>query len=238
MKILILFLLALIFLVSCRKDKTVEYSGQILLAQSRPEPLAGRQLDFYQPGGNAILMGSSSSSATTTTDASGRFNLTFTPGTGYFAGFRFSSDAPLHIMSDNRFPPFSIDNFHSSNHNPGQPIYIGKIIDTAILKVYFLSNIHPADSIAFLGFTLTGSTQKFYSGISADSSEILTIDTLYGLLITDYDAGSRQFRNYNMQLGTFTRGSAGNIVVNSNPPVAMPEGDEAKREFIYFYRKR
>lgn len=219
------------------------FSVQLLLTKKHPFPLANRKIELYQPGSAAAIginSGSSSSSATAVTDANGFFRLSFTPGKSSFIIFSSTSSNPLTLsnpLGDTSFPQFFRRNFPAA-YNPGAPIYIGKTIDNAIIKVNLITDLTPSDTIGLQAYTLNGRITKEYSGRSAAAGSVIILDTISNMLFTDFDCYEQKFintlyagRKWTTVWGYTTISTAGFV-----SPSLLSEIDEAKNEIMFYFK--
>lgn len=233
----------LLFFSACKKSKPVIFSGQLLLTKTHPIALSNRKIEIYQPGSpSAIISGSSSSTGISTTDANGYFNLTFNPGTATFIIFSGSNSSPLvfsSLLEDTSFPQFYRRNFSDSNYNPTQPTFIGKSIDTAVIKVYLLSNLDAADTIGLNGYTLYGTLDKEYTGLTGSAGSTMILDTITNMLFTDFDCSTNTFVN-NLYAGRKWTTSFGYVTITGvgfPSPYQLAASDEIKKELIFNFKK-
>ena len=220
------------------------FSGHLLLTDKHPLPLANRKIELYQSGSPAavgIISGSSSSSATAMTDANGFFHLSFTPGESSFIIFSSPSSSPLTLsnpLGDTTFPQFSRRNF-PSGYNPDAPIYIGKSIDTAIIKVHLISDLTASDTIGLQAYTLNGRINKEYIGRSAEAGSVIVLDTISKMLFTDFDCYEQKFintlyagRQWTTAWGYTTISSAGVV-----SPSQLSATNETRKEITFYFKK-
>ena len=237
-------LILLVALWGCKKDeKPIVYTGQLLLSHKFPVVLASKKIGLYQPGSPSAIIfpGVSSSSSNTTTDARGNFRLVSTPSKAsllFFSGTNanplFLSDAP----GDTTFPSFTQNNFPRSGWT-GKPVFIGKTIDTAIIKVSLLTNLTATDTLAIQALTITRRISKEYTGRSAPAGSVITIDTISNLLFTDYDFITNRFRN-NLYAGRkwITAGGYPTIITAGVvSPAQLSAGDEPRLELMFYFQK-
>lgn len=193
-----LILLAGTILTSCKKNKSIVYSGQFLLSPKYPIPITNKPIAVYQQGSSAIIINTSSSTATTVTDASGFFSLNFTPGRVTFAFFNFASNYPLYLknaINDTSHPTFSRKNFPETGYDPAKPIFIGKTIDTTIIMVNLISDLAPTDTIGLRALTINERLNKEYTNRLGSAGSIIILDTIYNMLFTDFDCLDNRFSN-------------------------------------------
>lgn len=232
-----LFWLLFLF-CSCKKIKPVVFSGQLLLTRKSPVPLSNRKIEIYQLGGNAIIMGSSGSSASAVTDANGRFSITFTPGSAYFAGITGENIGALTFASTEGFPFFVRGNFPGALYDENKPIFIGKSIDSLVIKVICFKRIVTNDTFQLTGTTTGARFEKKYTGITADSATTITLDTVYNALLTNFDCFQNTFRNTNMEFGplkTYPGFNSPYFRGQSIPWLEFSTEDETKREMLFYY---
>ena len=230
-----LVLIAFLFL-ACKKPKPIVLSGQLLLTKKSPVPLSNKKIEIYQPGGNAIITGSSGSSAEAVTDANGRFTVTFIPGTSYFSFFRGENTAPLTLSSgtdDYSFPFFIRQNFPAQGNDASKPIFVGKSVDTMVVKVYTFKNIHATDTFGLRGATVNANLYKEYTGLTIDSGSTFTLDILTNVLFTRYDYIKKTFLN-DISFGR-VKTNAGNKVFlgDSQSWAELSEEDETKKDMTF-----
>jgi hypothetical protein len=237
-----LFFLVVVFLIgSCRKEqKPITFTGKLLLSKKYPVPLSNRAIEIYQRGSSSAIglnSGSSSSSSNGFTTSDGNFNLKFRPGTAVFIIFSGASIAPLTLSStDGIFPYFSRQYFPDSAYDPTKPIYIGKIIDTVIIKVYLTASINSSDTIGLQTLTIDGRVDKIYTGINATQGSTLVIDTIYNMLLTEYDCLQRKFRN-TLYAGKKRTTGFGYTTISGGfvSPNYLSGEDEQKMEMLFYY---
>ena len=237
----LLFFVIIFLFSACRKEqKPIIFTGKLLLSKKYPVPLANRFIEIYQGGNSSAIglsSGSSSSTSTGSTTVDGNFNLQFRPGTASLLFFSGASNAPLTLSSrDGIFPGFSRQYFPDSAYDPTKPIYIGKIIDTVIIKANLTVPLISTDTIGLQTTTIDGSLDKIYTGNNALQGSIIPIDTIYNMLFTEYTGIQKKFRN-TLNAGKKTTYAAG-YTINSNwyiyPPNVSKE-DEHKLEIIFYY---
>src|SRR5690242_3506473 len=235
-------LLVLLFFSACKKSKPVIFSGRLLLTKTHPIPLADRKIQLYQSGSSAIIFSSTPSTSVSKTDANGYFNLTFTPGRANFSVFSGPNSTPLFFSSvpgDSAFPQFYRRNFSDSDYNPGQPTYVGKSIDTAVIKVYLLSNLDATDTIGLNGYTVIGRVDREYTGLTAPAGSTMILDTITNMLFTDFDCNTNKFTN-NLDAGRKWTTSFGYSTITSvgyPSPYQLSAVDETKKEVTFFFKK-
>lgn len=240
-----LLMLMILFFSGCKKEKPIIFTGKLLLSKKFPFPLVNRKIEIYQPGSASAIginSGSTSSIATTHTDANGNFRLSFTPGKSSFLFFSGTNSKPLifgNSPSDNTFPVFSRMNFPDSGYNAANPIFVGKTIDTTIIKVGLASDLIATDTIGFSTNTISGSIDKEYTGRVGTTGSVIILDTIYNLLLTDYDCFARKFMNtiyagrkWTTTLGYATISSYGFVSPNQFSAI-----DEAKQEIIFYFKR-
>jgi hypothetical protein len=238
----IFFLVIILIVAACRKEqKAITYTGKLLLSKKYPIPLSNRAIELYQRGSSGAIglnAGSSASSSNSITSIDGNFSLLFKPGTAVFIVFSGASSAPLTLSStDTIFPYFKKQNFPDSAYDPAKPIYIGKIIDTAIIKVNATVAINSSDTIGLQTLTIDGKVDKIYTGINALQGSTMVIDTIYNMLLTEYDGYQKGFRN-TLNAGKKVTAAPGYSVIKSNffisPPNLSVE-DEKRVEILFYY---
>lgn len=238
MKISFLYILIIsILFYGCKKSEPIVFSGQLLLTKKNPVPLINRKIEIFQLGGSGIIMGSSGASASTITDVNGRFSLTFVPGKSYFAGFSGGSISPLTLTSIEGYPFFIKNSFPEIGYDKNMPIYIGKSIDSLIIKFYSFKNISPLDTLAIKGSSIDSVFEKRYTGITADSLTTFNLDTIYNVLFTEFDCNRKIFRN-NIQFGELKRYSNptnGYFIGESYILNELSMEDETKREMTFYF---
>lgn len=238
-----LLLIALLAFSTCKKDKSTIFSGQLLLTKKFPAFLSNRKIDIYQRGSPStpINIGSSSSSATTVTDANGYFRLKFLPGEAHLIIFSGRNTSPLTLESslgDTTFPKFLRQNFPDSGYDENKPTFIGKTIDTAIIKMSVLTDLAAADTIGLQAYTINGRLDKIYSGRTAPAGSVIALDTISNMLFTDFDCLQHTFTN-NLYAGRkFTAFGYTTISAEGNAsPYQLSETDETKQEIVFYFRK-
>ena len=194
-------------------------------------------------GAGAILpMGASSSLASGGTDPNGYFRIRFTAGKGIFIAIPVSNSNPLLLRNsyeDTTFPGFSRDNFTDSVYDPSKPIFIGKTIDTVIIKITLLTDLAPTDTIGLRGNTITGRFDKEYIGKSGSAGSVIVLDTVVNMLFTDFNYFQRKFLN-SLYGGKKYTTNAGYVAVRpagQSLPLDFPEADEAKHEITIFFSR-
>ena len=239
MKITFTILTLILFLFcACKKPKSVIFTGQLLLTKKNPLPLSNRKIEVFQLGGNAIIIGSSGSSATTVTDADGRFKLTFVPGTTYFTAFSGENNSPLSLTGREGYPYFIRSNFSVAGYDANKPIFIGKSIDSLIIKVYCFKSIIPSDTFGLRGNNVNARFEKKYTGIMADSASTLTLDTIYNVLFTNFDCVKRTFSNLDISFGrlkTYAGSAFQSFTGQIQFDMELPAEDETKREMTFYF---
>lgn len=230
--------------ISCRKEqKPIIYSGQLLLSKKNPLPVANKQIVIYQ-GGTAgaigINSGATSSSASAVTDASGHFQITFRPGTSSFIIFSGASTSPLTFSSefgDTSLFSFSRTNFPDSGNDPLLPIYIGKSIDTAIMKMNLSSDITTTDTVGLEINTISGRISKAYTGLSGNAGTTITLDTIFNEILKNYNCYQKNFinslyagRKYTVPAGYNTITTFGFV-----SPAILSADDEKKVEMHFYF---
>ncbi len=161
-------LVALLFL-GCKKEKPIIFEGQLLFTSKFPYPLGNRKIEIYQSGSSSAIglsSGSTSSSAITLTAINGNFRLSFIPGTSPDSGY-----------------------------NAATPIFVGKTIDTAIVKVGLSSALTPADTIGLRAYTISGSIDKEYTGRSGNTGAFIVLDSICNMLFTDFNCYLKKISN-------------------------------------------
>jgi hypothetical protein len=229
----------------CKKQKPITYSGRLLLSSKFPVPLANRKIAIYQPGSSSAIglsSGSTAASATAQTDANGNFQLVFTPGTASFLVFSGTNSSPLTLRNssgETTFPGFYRENFPDSGYDASKPIFVGKTIDTAIIKAILSSDLTPADTIGLRATTISGNIDKAYTGRSGNTNAIIVLDTIYNMLLTDFDCRSKKFRN-TLYAGRKWTTTWGYVTISSYgvvSPYRFSAMDEAKQEILFFFQK-
>ena len=232
-----IIILILVIFSACIKPEPVNFSGQLLLTKKNPIPLSNREIEIFQLGGNAIITGSSGSSSVNRTDVNGRFSMTFVPGSSYFTAFRGANGSSLTLISNQGFPFFIRKNFPEQNYDSNTPIYVGKTIDSLIIKVYSFENITFSDTFGLRGITtLDSSINKRYRGITADSATTFTLDTIYNVLYTDFDCIKNKFSNNNMSFGRIRTNSNGELFSGQYLyGIELSSEDEQKKEMTFYF---
>ena len=246
MKPSIYLVVLLMFLFSaCKKEKPIIFSGRLLLSSKFPFPLVNRKIEIYQPGSPSAIginSGSTSSLTTTQTDANGNFRLSFTPGKSSFIIFSGTNSNSLILGNspdDNAFPRFSRKNFPDSGYDVAKPIFVGKIIDTAIIKVGLSSNLIITDTIGLRAYTISGSIDKEYVGRSGTTGAVIVLDTIYNMLLTDFDCLEKKFIN-TVYAGRKYTTPSGNVTISSNGfvfPTQFSPIDQAKQDILFYFQK-
>jgi hypothetical protein len=240
----LLILMTLLF-SGCKKEKPIVFSGQLLLTSKFPYPLVNRKIEIYQPGSPSAIginSGSRSSSATTRTDANGNFRLSFTPGTASFLIFSGTNSNSLSLANssdETAFPRFSRKNFPDSAYDAAKPIFVGKTIDTAIIKVDLSSDLTATDTIGLRAYTISGSIDKEYIGRSGTMGATIVLDTIYNLLLTDFDCFAKKFIN-TVYAGRKWTTTSGYVTISSYgfiSPYQFSAIDEAKQEIKFYFKK-
>jgi hypothetical protein len=240
----LVFLISSLLFYNCKKEKPVVFSGQLLLTHKYPLPLANRKIEFFQPGSPpaiGINSGSTSSSVEGLSDANGFFHLSFTPGKSTFIVFTSTNSTPLTLsnsLGDTSFPNFSRRNF-SSEKNDGGPIYIGKTIDTAIIKVNLITSLISSDTIGLQANTINGRINKEYTGRSAAAGSVIVLDTISNMLFTDFDCLEQRFIN-TLHAGRKWTTNSGYKAISSAgvvSPAQLSPSDETKNEIIFYFNR-
>ncbi len=230
------FTLIVILFCACKKPKPIVFSGQLLLTRKSLVPLSNKKIQIFQSGGSAILSGSSSSTAEAITDANGRFSMTFVPGTTYFAGFSGENISPLTLSNalyDASFPYFFRQNFPEQGYDASKPIFVGKSIDTIVVKVYTWKNITSSDTFGLRGTMINANFDKEYTGIRADSGSTFTLDILTNVLFTRFDCIKKTFAN-DISFGRVKTISGNKVFVGENQfQEELSAEDEIKKESTF-----
>lgn len=235
-----LILISSFLICGCRKEKTVVFSGRFLFTKKYPTPVANRKIELYQRGSGAaigIASGSSSAEANGATDANGSYHIGFKPGKSFFIIFSGSNGNDLEMHStDSLFPSFSRNNIPSDGYEESSPQYIGKIIDTAIIKVRIATTttLAPSDTVALNAMTLSGNIYREYTGMNAAAGSDFVIDTIYNMLFTDFDHVNRTFWN-NLEVGRL-KTSWGSKYLRSEMvfPYELSSNDEGSKELSFY----
>ncbi|MEO6672350.1 MAG: hypothetical protein ABIN93_02870 [Ginsengibacter sp.] len=244
--IAVLEILILLFLVSaCKKTKPVSFSGQLLLTKKYPVVFSRREIEIYQPGSPGVIgipASSLSSSSTAGTDAGGYFSLSFIPGTTTFIIFTGTNSNSLTLSNsfeDTSFPRFSRRNFPDRGYDPAKPIFIGKSIDTAIIKVNLLTDLTDADTIGLQAYSISGKLDKEYTGITASAGSVIILDTISNMLFTDFNCTENKFTNtlYAGKKFTTIWGYKTISSVSSPSPYQLSATDETKTELMFYFQK-
>ncbi len=243
--ILCLLVLAMFLLSACKKEKPIIISGQLLLTHKFPRPITNRKIEIYQPGSPSAIginLGSTSSTSTTVTDANGYFRLSFTPGRSSFIVFSSTNSGSLVLwnsLDDTAFPNFSRNNFPDSGYDATKPIFIGKTIDTAIIKVGLVTDLTITDTLGLRAYTINGSIDKEYTGISGSAGGVIVLDTITNMLFTDYDGFAKKFTNTLYAGKKWTTGW-GYVTISSEgfvSPYLLSANDETKQEIKFYFKK-
>lgn len=238
-------LLTLLFSGCKKKEEPIIFLGQLLLTNKFPRPLVNRKIEIYQAGSSAAIginSGSTSSAATTNTDANGNFKLIFTPGTSSFIFFSSRNYSPLMLRnspSDTTFPRFSRITFPGPEYDASTPIFVGKLIDTVIIKVGLSSNLTLADTIGLQAYTISGSINREYTRRSGTIGAVIVLDTIYNMLLTDFDCFEKKYNN-TLYAGRKLTTSLGYTTIIShgfNSPYQFSAIDEAKQEITFYFQK-
>lgn len=240
----LLFIFCFLF-STCKKEKPVIFSGQLLLTEKYPFPISNRKIEIYQkgsPGAIGINSGALSSSATTVTDANGNFRVSFIPGTSSFIVFTGVNHNPLTLsnsIGDTSFPRFYRRNFPDSGYDPARPIFIGKSIDTGVIKVNLMTDLNPTDTIGLRAYTITGSLYKEYTGRTASAGSIFILDTIINMLFTDFDCVEKKFMNTLYAGRQWTTVWGYKTISGSGwvSPYQLSEEDETKKEITFYFSK-
>ena len=193
-------LVALLFL-GCKKEKPIIFEGQLLFTSKFPYPLGNRKIEIYQSGSSSAIglsSGSTSSSAITRTAINGNFRLSFIPGTSSFIIFSDTNSNSLTLGNspdETTFPRFSRKNIPDSGYNAATPIFVGKTIDTAIVKVGLSSALTPADTIGLRAYTISGSIDKEYTGRSGNTGAFIVLDSICNMLSNDFNCYLKKISN-------------------------------------------
>lgn len=240
-----LVLLSCFLFSACKKDKSVSFSGKLLLTKKFPLPLANRKIQIYQTGstgGIGIPASTSSSFAMANTDANGFFNIDFTPGEGRFLIFAGTNAAPLTLsndFNDTAFPEFARKNFPGPDYDKNAPTFIGKTIDNAIIKVTLNADLIPTDTIGLQAYTINGRIDKEYSGRAAPAGTVIVLDTVRNMLFTRFDCLDKTFSN-NVTIGRKMTTPTGYVGIFSRgfvSPGKLSAEDETNREIMYYFSK-
>jgi hypothetical protein len=243
--LLFYFVLVFYFTACRKKTEPTTYAGQLLLSKKYPVPLANRTIEIYQ-GGNApaigLNSGSTSSSEIGLTNSNGYFQINFSPGSSRFIFLSGTNSGSLVLQSaltDASFPSFSRKNFPDPAYDPSKPIYVGKIIDTLVINVFLFSDLNSTDTIGLRANTINGGLSKEYTGLFGNAGLILTVDTVYDMLLTEFDCYEKKFIN-NFYAGRKWTTGAGYNTINSEgipSPYLLPDTDESKVEMMFSFRK-
>lgn len=227
----------------CKKPKPLVFSGQLLLTQKYPIALSNKKVEIYQAGSaSGILFNSLSSLATAATDANGYFKMTFIPGTSSFTIFNSTNTSSVRFSNsimDTSFPNFSRNNFPEPGYDAAKPIFIGKTIDTAIIKVYLLTALTSTDTLGLRGYTVSGSLDKEYTGRVASFGTTLVLDTISNLLFTDFDCIQKKFTN-TIYAGRKWTTSWGYVTISSEgfiSPYQLSATAETKNEILFYFKR-
>jgi hypothetical protein len=126
-----------------------------------------------------------------------------------------------------------------STYNSTKPTFIGKSIDTAIIKVDLLSNLEATDTIGVDGYTLNGSLDKEYTGLKGTAGSVLILDTITNMLFTDFDCSTQTFTN-NLYAGRKWTTIYGYVTITSEgfpSPYQLSTDDETKKELMFYFKK-
>lgn len=113
------------------------------------------------------------------------------------------------------------------------PIFVGKSIDTVVVKVYALKNIIATDTLGIKGSTVGGVFYKEYTGITADSGTVFMLDTIHNALFTSFNCTDRTFLN-DIQCGRVRTGYYKYISGNSLYD-RLSDEDETKMEMTFHF---
>lgn len=235
--IFFLLLFSCCFISGCRKEETVEYSGRLLFTKKFPTPIANREISLRQVGAAIdTSSGLAAGEARTVTDANGFFNIAFRP-----ASFTLSpgwNSNSLLLTSDTVFPRFSRVNYPGPEYGENSPIYIGKVVDTAVIRVTVSANLSATDTMGLEGLTLSGKFYKEYSGRTAAAGSTIVLDTLQNLLFTNFDCSHQTFYN-NLLGGRRLISSSGHVTIHGimTHPQQLSADDEGLKEFTFYYAK-
>jgi hypothetical protein len=193
----LLLLLFLNLISGCQKDKTRIIEGVLLYSQTNPTPVTNYELNMFQRGGNAILMGTSSSSASAVTDNSGRFRFEFTAGKGYFLGIPVNNGSAASLSGNGNtvFPGMMRDVFPDSIFYVTKKMYLVKEIQRYLIQIIARRNVVPADSVIIRVSTKAGEIEKLYTGLTINSGSSLTIDTIPDVIASFLSISSGGYRN-------------------------------------------
>jgi hypothetical protein len=200
---------------------------------------------MYQPGSPSAIginSGSTSSSVTTLTDANGNFRLSFTSGTSSFIIFSGTNSNSLTLGNspyDIVFPHFSRKNFPDSGYDANKPVFVGKTIDTAIIKVILSSDLIATDTIGLRGYTISGSIDKEYTGMTGTTGNIIVLDTINNMLFTSFDCLTKKFNNTVYAGRKWTTGLGYETISDYGivSPFQLSEVDETKQEITFYFQK-
>jgi hypothetical protein len=236
-------ILSVLLLPACKKTETYRFSGQLLLSKKHPIPLSNRSIEIFQPGSAGIPfpIAKSPSDAASVTDGDGKFDFKFTTGTSMFIFFTGPNVSPLTFSTsaqDTSFPDFRRSNFPDSTYEAGKPIFIGKTIDTAIIKVELRSDLAATDTIGIEGYTINGIIKKEYTGRVGTAGSIILLDTVYNLLFTYYVGREKKFQNRFYGGRQFTTTYGYKYIAGSNTsPEFLSDADETKNEITVSFQK-
>lgn len=238
-------LMSLLLFSGCKKEKPTIFSGQLLLTSKLPYALSNRKIEIYQPGSpSAIGINSGSTSSTTkgVTNANGYFRLSFIPGKSFFIIFSGTNANSLILSNsseDTSFPEFSRKNFPEAGYDPAKPVFIGKTIDTAIIKVNLVTDLTVRDTIGLQTYTTGGRVDKQYIGRSASAGSVIILDTISNMLFTHFDCSKNAFVN-TLYAGRKWTTALGYVTISSEGVVSPSElsaADETKKEIMFYFRK-
>lgn len=242
-KIITLLMFAFLFFSCGKQQKPITFTGQLLLSKKYPVVLSNKNLKIYQQGnGSAIGLntGSTASSANGTTNADGRFEIIFRPGTSNFIFLSGQSTAQITLQSgvaDTSFPTFSREYFPDSAYNPSTPTYVGKIIDSAIIRMNVSDLLTPNDTIGLQIQTINGAVTKNYTALAANTGTTIILDTIYNVLLTNYNCVTKSYYN-TLYAGKKATSVQGYSYLSSSfvYPSSLSAEDESKVELIFYYK--
>ena len=140
---------------------------------------------------------------------------------------------------DTLFPSFSRKNFPDSAYDPSQPIYVGKIIDTAFIEMKLMSELNNTDTIGLQANTVNGILDKEYTGLSGSAGTSIIIDTIYNMLLTQFDCRQQKFTNTLRAGRKWATGWGYNFISSQGipSPYLLSDMDEVKVAMTFYFGK-
>lgn len=102
-----------------------------------------------------------------------------------------------------------------------------------------ITDLTVTDTIGVQGYTISGRLNKEYTGLAAPAGSIITLDTIYNMLFTDFDCNENKFTN-TLYAGRKWTTSWGYVTISSegvNSPFQLSATDETKQELLFYFKK-